>query len=54
MFSNMDKMEIERIENLISSFGWELVSQVVVDKKLVLTIEKATDGVDVTVDLSAS
>lgn len=34
------KLEIERIENLISNFGWKVIKQEIKDDEIVLKVSK--------------
>lgn len=40
MVETPDAIAIERVNNLISGFGWSIVKQEVLTDKVVLTIEK--------------
>lgn len=37
---DLNKIEIERVENLVVNFGWEKVSEELTDTHIVLTIRK--------------
>lgn len=39
-----DRLEIERITNLIKNFGWEVVSQKMSKGEIVLIVSKPTEG----------
>lgn len=38
--ANMDKLEVERVLNLVQGFGWEKVSEQLTEADIVLTIKK--------------
>ena len=43
-----DRLEIDRLSNLISGFGWKTVKQEFTDEKIVIQIEKKREpGVEV-------
>lgn len=37
---DLDKLEVDRIVNLITNFGWTKTSESVTDDKIVMTISK--------------
>lgn len=43
-----DKIELERLTNLIQGFGWKTVKQEFTDDKIIVTVEKSrAPGVEV-------
>jgi len=40
MSIDQDKIEIERIDNLVRNFGWEKVSEELTETEIVLTLKK--------------
>jgi len=43
-----NRIELERLTNLISGFGWKLVEQKFTDDKIIVTVEKSRGpGVEV-------
>lgn len=46
--------EIERIRDLVKVLGWEMTKQEVIGDKQVLTLEKATEPVDIEVAAGSS
>jgi len=53
--SNIEStLEIERIENLIGNFGWNLLKQEITDTEIILTIRKPKDTSLTETDLGSS
>jgi len=46
--------EIERIKDLVKVFGWEMTKQEIVGDKQVLTLEKATEPIEVELSAGSS
>jgi len=45
---NRDRLEIDRVGNLITGFGWKIVKQEFTEDKIIVTIEKSrAPGVEV-------
>jgi len=43
-----DRLEVDRLGNLITGFGWRIVKQEFTDEKIIVSIEKTrAPGVDV-------
>lgn len=42
---NMDRLEIERVENLIKNFGWSKAKEELTDDKIILTFEKPRENI---------
>lgn len=40
MPSDQDKIEVERIDNLVRNFGWEKTSEELTDTDIILTFKK--------------
>ena len=40
MTIDKNRMELERIYNVVQNFGWELVKQEITDTDLILTVKK--------------
>ena len=40
MPDDQNRMEIERIENLLINFDWKAIKQEITDKDIILTIQK--------------
>jgi uncharacterized membrane protein YgcG len=51
---DQDRLEIERIENLLVNFDWKTVKQEITDDDIVLTIKKKRVTVDIELGAGAS
>lgn len=48
------RLEIDRVRNLAETFGWKLVNDKREDTKVILTLEKEINIIEVEVDKGAS
>jgi len=54
MVDKVQEFEIGRIKDLVGAFGWEMTKREVIGDKQVLTLEKATEPVDIEVAAGSS
>ena len=48
------RLEIERIENLIGNFGWTIVKQELIENKVVVTISRDAEPPEVELSAGSS